>query len=214
MELISIAVARSTWNLDIAELNCKGMRLYPDVMDRIREHYDFDEEEDPPKGEDRFKLANGRHQIPQGDIVAIIALQFFADGISAETRAHTDASDAFLEDLFGWLKSDLGMYYHKNLIRQKTYQSELSVRSNVALGAVCEKLQRFAERLSTVSLFGKTEQQELASIYFGASGGTFSSFSFERKATTPFRENRFYCRAPLTTTEHFRLLQEFENIIG
>ena len=120
----------------------------------------------------------------------------------------------FLEDLFGWLKTDLGLNYHGALIKQKGYQSELVVRSNVALGKVSGKFLRFAEQLSTIPLFGKVEPQELVAIYFGASEKSASSFTVERKAATPFQENKYYCRAPLPTTQHLALLKEFEAVMA
>jgi hypothetical protein len=211
MDLINVATARSMWTFDIVELNNQGRRLYPDVLGLIREHYDFDDEEDPPKPENKFKLLNGAYQAKRG--LVNISLQVFNDGIWAETTSNTEDSDAFLEDLLSWLKSELGMNYHPRLVKIKGNISELVVHSDVALGAVCRKFKLFADRLSTVSLYQKIEHQELAAVFFGASEKSVSSFTFERKAATPFEESKFYCRAPLATDLHFELLKEFEGIL-
>ena len=212
MDLLNVAVARSIWNFDLAELNNKGRRLYPDVIELIRDHYDFEDELDNVKLEDRFTLLNGQYQAKHALIS--VSLRFFSDGISAETTSTTDDSDAFLSDVLGWLQAELGMNYHPGIIKTRGYHSELVVKSDLALGSVCEKLQRFAEHLSALSVFGKAESQELASVYFGASEKTMAAFTFERKAGAPFGEHKFYSRAPFSTAEHLKLLRKFETMMA
>src|SRR5216684_2668536 len=109
MDLVNVAIARSIWLFDVAELNNHGRRLHPDVLDIIREHYDFDDEADPPKPEDKFKLLNGQYQASHA--LVNVSLQIFSDGMWAETTSNTNVSDAFLEDLLHWLKSELHMNY-------------------------------------------------------------------------------------------------------
>lgn len=213
MELINVAVARSLWHFGVEELNRKGIRVYPNVVERIRERYDFDEEDESAKPEDRFKLKNGAFKGSHGEEVPI-RLEIYNDGLLAETISTTEDSDAFLEDLLTWLNTEFGMNYYPSLVRKKGYQSEVVIRSDVPLGSVCDKLKRFAERLSTIPLFETIEPQELVSLYFGATLKTQASFTFERRSAAPFDERKFYCRAPLSTSQHLDLIRDFESIMS
>ena len=208
MELVNVAVARAIAILDLAELNNRGLRVYPDLLDSIRKKYDFDKEADPAKLENRYKLFNGFYSTNHGKVT--VGLQLYSDGVWAETNTNTTDSEAFLNDLLNWSKTELGMNYSPGMIKSKGYQSELVIRSNIVLTTVCDGLSKFAKRLASVPFNGRAKRQELVTVSFGADGDPSANFTFDRRTGAPFAENKFYCRAPLPTDEHFRLLQEFE----
>ena len=89
MKLLSVISARSTWLFNLGDLNPKGLRLFPQLIDALTEAYDFDDQpQDAPNapGEKPSQLGiqfkNGKFETDEGPIR--VALELFDDGIVAE----------------------------------------------------------------------------------------------------------------------------------
>jgi hypothetical protein len=201
MELINVVVARSVWLFRLEELNSPGVRFDPTVARALETRYDFQ-----PHKQGELQFAKGRFTVNGVDLD--VKLQIYDDGMVAETYASTAQSDAFLHDMLTWAADQFKLNYHPGLVKNRIYYSEVVVHAEVALNEHCEKLARFARRLSAASVFGKP--QIVTGVIFNSEERILPSFSLERRENVPFAENRYYSRAALQTEPHLDLLGEFE----
>jgi hypothetical protein len=216
VELISIALARAVWLLDIRDTNPRGMNLRHTLLPALVEKYRFSKypsdselNENKEEGE---KFQSGEFHNSEGQKI-VVHLTFFDTGLVAETRSSTRDSEAFLDDVTGWMVAEFGLVFRPELLRQKGYLSQVYVRTEHSLDALNPKLRDFAARLSS-----------LVSVPFETFGINLAAnadmsvkpgmFSFERALNIPFRENRYWSQAPLHTDTHLELLQEFEQILA
>lgn len=218
MELLSVNRARSIWLLPLVDLNPYG-RYTLTKIPSVAERYRFMqwptklEELDPAKG---IKFTGGTFtKSDQTDIGVEVVI--YSDGLIADTRSSTDDSDSFLDDLLKWHAEDHGDVPYQKILRRKLYVSELWVRPEKPLSSLHRELQTFSERLtaliSDVSPF--PIRYEFSTIMFSAEPGRVSPpapFRFERALDVPFDEERYFSVAPLPTSIHLQMLNEFEKI--
>jgi hypothetical protein len=84
------------------------------------------------------------------------------------------------------------------MVRKKGYLSELIVTSDLDLEAINRNFRRFSEMLAATS--GEGVAFSPVSVRLGidtASPGTPLLFSFDRKAGSPFKENRGIISSPI-----------------
>jgi hypothetical protein len=208
MELINVVIAKSVWLFSLEELNPRGVRLNPTISAALKDRYDFQNQTD--KTPATVNLNNGGFKADGVEVA--VSLKIYSDGFIGETSASTETSDAFLHDVLTWSADQFGLNYHPGLVKKRMYSSEIVVHADVALTDACGRLISFLADLSNV--FGHHPQQ-VTGFSFGADGQTaMPSFSFERRESVPFSENRYYSRAALQTDAHLALLNQFEAVIG
>ena len=220
MELLSVELARVIWFIDAREINPRGLNLWRAFLPALAEKYKFveypkemnlDQNRDPG---DRF--LGGSYRNAQGMDV-MINFTSFDDGMVAETRSSTRDSEAFLEELARWIVKDFGLVFSPEMVRMKSYISEVTVTSEHSLGSLNPKLEKFASRLSSL-VYSQSESYiyQPAALSFAcdlAKGLRPSPFRFERKNDVLFSENKYYSQAPLQTDIHLELLNELEQIL-
>ncbi|MGA9770964.1 MAG: hypothetical protein WBV94_18155 [Blastocatellia bacterium] len=220
MELVSVELARVIWLIDAREINPRGLNLWHAFLPALAEKYKFvdypremnlDHNRDPG---DRF--FGGSYRNAQGMDVTI-NFTSFEDGMVAETRSSTRDSEAFLEGIAEWIVKDFSLVFSPEMIRMKGYVSEVIVTSECLLNSLNPKLDKFANRLSSL-VYTQTETYiyQPAALSFScdlAKGLRPSPFRFERKNDVPFSENKYYSQAPLQTDIHLELLNELEQIL-
>ena len=216
MRLVSVSIARSIWLVPFEEINPLGVDILP-VLLAIRQRYGFqkwpkleDLAQDAPNG---FQFGSGSMKLPEGLQIEVAAFTIFKDGLVADTRHATTASDVFLNDVLLFLAEKHGLIYDSSMIREKNYVSEVVVSAEVNLSETCERMARFTKLLSTTL----GESFAATSIRFGTSptgakGGI--SFTFEYRAGLPFDHKRYFSQAPCATDQHLKLLEEFGAILA
>jgi hypothetical protein len=221
MEKLSVATARSIWFLDIADLNPQGKSVFPELLDWLRAKYKFAKY--PASASDLdletkgLVFKDGVFQVSEASSVWI-ELTIFQDGLVGNSSSSTSDSDAFLEDLLNSATHDLGLIYKRDMIRSKTYLSEVNVRLSYPLANVNPALAGLAEKITEA--FGRSVKLpfELGGLSFwtdtSESAIKWAAFSIERKLNAPFLENRYFSRAPLPTARHFGLIEELERFLA
>ena len=97
MKLLSVALARTAWTFDVAEINPRGKNIFSDLVPELIARYNF--KKAPEEGGDFTKgmiFALGTFENRNHDDVQI-GLTIWGDGIAADTYSSTEDSDEFLE---------------------------------------------------------------------------------------------------------------------
>jgi len=219
MKLLSVKQARSIWLVNLVDLNPRGRNLLfliPNIVNR----YKFSlfptkpEELDLSKG---IKFQLGSFQKNQQFEISI-DLTIYNDGLLGDTRSSTEDSDAFLDDFLTYMAEEFDFVSYQNILRSKSYVSELWVQTDKSLNNLNPKLEKFAKKLT--SLIEGHSHHPIAFETYGIAFWTNPTitlppgpFRFERAGEIPFTENRYYSVAPLQTEVHLELLMEFEKIL-
>lgn len=220
MKLLSVKQARAIWLINLIDLNPRGRNLLA-LIPGIIAKYKFQvfpikpEDLDLTKG---VKFFGGVFQ-KNSQAEMNVNLTVYLDGLLADTQSSTEDSDLFLDELLTSVINELGLVPYKEVLRTKSYVSELLVRTDKSLNALNPKLENFAKRLT--SLIAGHSHHPIAFETYGISFWTDpiitlppGPFRFERVGEIPFAENRYYSAAPLQTDTHLELLMEFEKILS
>lgn len=218
MQMVNVNVARSVWLFPTEELNPLGLDSRA-LLGAIKERYAFQKvpasPEDITPTSGGLEFVNGVFSFEEQNIT-ITALKLFTDGLIAETKHTTDASDAILRDALKFAVDSFGWRFDENQVRRKSYYSELVVDGKLNFGVVSNKLQRIAKLLSDRS---PKNPFTISGVRFGVDptidgGDKIPQFLIERRAGFSFTEDRYYSQAPNTTKRHFELLTEIEKELG
>jgi hypothetical protein len=143
--------------------------------------------------------------VPDGDIVMATT---------------TEQADLVLEDLIKALDENLG-YRLASANKTKSYVSQVVVEFDDPLEKSFRIFEKIINEINLCRL--NKEPFNLKRIGFGTKDSVVApspilavertEFTIERRADHPFDENRYFCAAPMTTTEHIALLQRIEEII-
>jgi hypothetical protein len=219
MQLLSVGLARSIWLFDVNELNPTGKNFLPDLLLWLGEKYSFQtfpkSISDIDKEKKGFIFSTGEFQSAEGAIT--VNFSFYSDGVVAETWSSTEKGDAFLEELLRSAANKYGLVYKPEMIRTRTYISEVVVQLDHHLNKINPKIVRFCETINKFFSKRNLPPFEMTGIIF-APDTSASSYKppgllIERKAGTAFTENRFWSKSPFTTADHLIALEEFETLL-
>ena len=90
----------------------------------------------------------------------------------------------------------------------RLYVSELNVISQRNLNAL-PQIKAFSDSLAAALGMPKSEPTK---VEFGGEASE-TWFKFERKANTPYSQNKYWSLASVSTTVHVRLLNELESLL-
>jgi hypothetical protein len=221
MELISIISAKIIWLMNTADLNRRGLRVFPNLTNALTEAYDFDEQPDtapvtPGDGNQvSIKFVNGQFE-DDGDSYRV-GLEIYADGIIADSSASTQVTERFLAHVVQWATTNFGFKFDPALILRKLYGSEVVARFDTPLATAFKSLEKFSELLTAALPGSRQNQFSLATMVFSSpppTGGTAPAFSIERRTNTPVEANVFFCKAPVDTDVHINLLGELDKLLS
>jgi len=163
--------------------------------------------------EQKTRFQNGEFILEDGKPPITVEITIYTGGVEVNTGHSTDASDAFFVDMFTKLSKDFGMLPYTEVIRERKYCSQLWVSTDKSLNVINPKLQNVSSSL-----------MNLTGVNFEIGGISFWpeqqikyppwAFVLERAAGIPFSDNRYFSRAPTTTTQHIELLQMIENALS
>jgi hypothetical protein len=169
---------------------------------------------------------NGEFQIAD-DKIAVQQLLFTNDGALVVTSS-TESSDAVLKDLIGFLDSSFEFHISKSTQR-KAYISDIVVQFEKGIEEYLTKIGEIENLINqSVSkpIKGRPKAQ-IKRIAFGSEASDLNAsgvgpldgiesveFLFERRARQPYSENRYYCRAPIATNDHIKLVESIESVLS
>lgn len=215
MIVLNVKLARAIWLVDARDLNPRGIDILP-IISAVRDRYEFQiyptsitEVQNTGKGivfeSGSFTSENQRYAIGRATI--------YDDGVVVDCSLSTDLSEAFLNDLLSFLRTDFGLTYRPDMIHRKIYTSELIVQTNKDLDRLFGPLALIKERL--MSLTGREFEPSGVSLAIdpAMSASQSAPFRFEREVNKAFNLRRYYSSAPLRTGEHEDLLTRMEEIL-
>ncbi|HUY13887.1 MAG TPA: hypothetical protein VMX16_09705 [Terriglobia bacterium] len=214
MQLSAVMLARLFAFVEPADLNPRGKVYYPDLVAALAEHYGFMKY---PKNAEDFDEAKGvQFEMGRAGDVTISKIQIYQQGIVVDTTSSTGDSDRILDEALLWLSTEFGLIYKPDMISRRAYVSQLTFYSDIDLGGLNVALSRLAERISKrlPQFFGREIAYEPTGVYVSYDAMEVkqapSNFSIERRAETPFSENKYFSVAPLPTDDHIAVLEAFE----
>jgi hypothetical protein len=209
MRLAKIQLARSIWLFDTGEMNPQGVSLFPALVSKIAERYHFRQfpksEAIPIGSSTRFEYGEF---VNDGQTYEV-ALEIFADGITADSRHSTGVSDLFILDLLKWACQEFGLSYSPGMGKKRVYRSEIVVYADQGLVGLCEKFDRMSAAVNEIT----GNPAELTAVHFGRDEKLLSVLSFERKANEPLEDLKFYSAAIMETPTHIKLLDLLGSIL-
>lgn len=222
MRVLSVKNARSIWLIRIQDLNPSGKYILPLIFS-IAEKYGFIDYTKPNEidtaSQKPISFTRGSFLAQSGERKEV-GVHIWRDGFVAETMSSTNDSDFFLDGFLDWLATDFGMVNFRELVMSRLYASELFVSTDKNLALLNPKLEGFVSRINSMvkAITDKNLVFELGAVGIWndrslAPNNFFSPFRFERAEEAPFSENRYYSAAPVRTSDHIVLLEEFEQIL-
>jgi hypothetical protein len=214
MKLLSVALARTLWFLDVNELNPGGKDIFVHLIPALLDDYKF--KIHPKPGEDfsqGMKFMQGEFVKDDGTVITV-HVTLFTDGIAADTYSSTEDSDDFLNTALGNLP-DLGFAYDPTMVRRKVHMSQLHVMCSKPLSALNPKLDELAFKISS-GIGGASEFGFAAIEFWPDQTKAYKpvNFSFQRRIGDSFSDSRYWSQAPLSTAQHLELLEELEEILS
>jgi len=207
------------WICHVRDFNPKGKNLVIPMLSLLEELYKFQSMPSPKDVFDEnvesvFKA--GEFTNSEGDTLTV-TLKFFLWGIVADTASSTQNSDAFLSDLLNRVSEIFNLVPYEQVIRKRTYLSQLSVSTDRSLELINPKLREISQYL-TDNVAGYNN------VPFETGGISFwpdqilpvhpSPFSLEREVAMPFSEKRYISNSALQTDKHLELLNKLEVLLG
>lgn len=215
MKVSSVISARAIWLFETRELNPRGLDLVP-VWSTIKSRYAFSlptNRDEIESATDGIKFQHGTFASPGADGVSV-NFTIFEDGLVAETFADTVVSELFLDDLVTFLSEQHGLFYEPPMVRKRRYASQLLVETSVGLSKISEAVSTITSELKAST--GREFTVTGLTLGFDSNqlADGIGSFSVERRSNLPFSTNRYFCTAPLSTSAHVSLLEQFEAIMA
>lgn len=217
MELLSIRTARFIGTISTAELNPRGLSVYPSLIDGLTEKYGFLVS---PGEDDVFDEEKGiTFEDGAWNNIAIDKITIFSDGIVLDTRSSTKDSEAIFNEALEWASASYGLTYVPEMVSRRRYISEIIFRSSVGLNHLNPDIEGFNSKVSTtLNKFTDLDVKfELSSIgfHYDTSEVKFAvaPLKIERLENSGYSENKYYSVAPLPTEEHLGVVKEFETLL-
>jgi hypothetical protein len=217
MRVLNIVSADSTWLFDLADLNPKGKSVFPEIIDWLKDTYNFKEAPTTAADLESGKglvFKDGQFQARE-EVFVDVQLSIFNDGLVAKSSSSTEDTDKFLESVVNSVVIEFNLAFDPNMIRKRIYLSQLNVRFETPLGNVNPRLGEFAQDLTAMCPGHPTF--EVGGLSFWTDGTVQATktapFIIERRLNAPFNENRFFSKAPLQTEQHIAMLTKLEGIL-
>ena len=218
MKIVNVPLARAAWLVDLWKANPKG-RTFVDVFGKLATRYQFAKPPQNPLDVKNAALEFQAGTFEYEGVPLAVGLQIYNNGIVGDTNQSTDASEAFLQDVTKWLRTEYELDLPSVLIR-KAFTSNLDLECDTpVLTLLNPQLNEFAKYISerTSTLDGIRRKFDVSGLsFFPEDIGTAPApvpFRFERKWGTPPERNVYFSTASARTQEHLELLNELERIL-
>jgi hypothetical protein len=158
----------------------------------------------------------------QHKATTITKFSLYRNGVLAQANARTDEIDIFLDDALSWAATELGFSAFDEPVFRRAYLSQLGLELDIDLAQPFTDFLEFGRSISNaVRAYGQnTGEFEITSLSIHCDilsldtpkPGT--AFMVARREGKPYKENVYFASAPLTTTDHIRILDEFQAMLA
>lgn len=216
MELLAVRTARLVAYLNAEELNPSGRPLAHDFMKAFVDRYNFVKQ--PTTADEILDTQNKGliFELGKWNDVGVAKVVLFDWGIVVETNTSTDASESILQDMLMWGAEKFGLSNRPSLITRRNYVSELVFSSDMSLPAISPELESLGNRVTNLvdGYLGGSLPFEPVGVTLAfdstQSKQLFTPFQIHRLAETPFSQKKYYSGAPLKTSDHIKVINDFE----
>ena len=214
MKVSAITLARFVAFVEPVDLNPRGHIYLPEMIPALVARYGFLKV--PEKLEDFDESKGVKFEAGRIGNVTIQSLQLFTQAIVVETASSTTDSERVLVEALEWGADNFGLVYRPGMITRRGYVSQLTFHSDAIMGKIHPGLWRLSERLTRrVQQFaGQSLTYQPSQIVIMCDPLTAKNptapFTIERRAETPYAENKYFSTAPLPTEEHVSFLEALE----
>jgi hypothetical protein len=217
MRLSAVLLARAIAFVEMNDLNPRGGLRLPGVASMIVDRFGFAKYPQKPEEFDEIKGV----EFIEGSFeeTGIDKLTIWHNGVGVDVRSSTDEARAIIETSLEWLKNEAGLTYSPDMIKRWAYLSQLTFYTDADLDGLHPAIRNMGSRLTTAvsRLYGSDFQFHTNVLGWGFDRTVkqfpISDFSIQRRAESPFSDNKYFSQAPISTNEHLNLLQQFETDI-
>ena len=213
VKLSAVILARALAFAETFDLDPRGSTFYPNLVPQLIERYRFQkfpksfEELDDTKGIEFHEGIIGTKVIQKFTI--------FNSLLALETRSNTTDSKAIIEDMLDWGKERFGLrplaevIHHWGFVSTVTFTSDFDILATLPLVRLAQKTgealaETWREGIEYKPLFTAAGHDPLTRK------NPIAAFTIQRRAETPFAENKYFSEAPLPTDLHIKFLEEYE----
>ena len=219
MRQSAVVLARTIGFIENSDLLSGVTTSTSELIQRLTRKYAFKkspetiEELDITKG---ISFLEGESEDPKCPIIKLI---FWSTGITVETRFSTEVSRAILEKMLEWGAKEFGLNYSPGAIKRFAYVSDVTFFSDAPLLAVNPAVSALATRTGDElsRIWGEPIEYVPLSVRVGHDPLTrkysIAHFTIEHRAETKFSDHKYYSEAPLPTTMHWDMLEQYEKDI-
>jgi hypothetical protein len=221
MRVIGYLNAAVAWRESVEEYSPPNGVVFADLINTVREAFHFQQSPsfDISASTGQTHQYVGGHFQSSSGIIPVAQLLMEPDGDVA-FAANTDQCEAILAHLAEVLADTLD-YRLAASVKRVSYLSNIVVEFDEGLEIHIENLGRMAGAVDRAMqpiergmglkrlAFGRPTLVPATTTIAALEAG---DFTIERRVGHAFKENRYYCQAPLRTADHVRVLQELEDI--
>lgn len=216
MEFVSSETGQSLQLLSMDEFRReRGGIFLPDVGHDISVRYRFQSFPERFVPNQAIKFEYGVQEI-DGITISINSLDIYSDGVSITTH-NTDDADIILEGFLDWVINTYGLKQPRTLTPRR-YQSRIVVDLSASAGQSLIKGFQDVSRIIANRLGAGEQLLEVTQLSIGpnppAQYPFLHTWILQPRITQPHVHNRYYSSAPLSTKEHFDMLQEIETALA
>jgi hypothetical protein len=172
---------------------------------------------DPPKREQTAPIPfREGFAVVDDQPIALSKLEIYSDGFAVDCL-NTDDAGKVAEDLIKWCQSTLG---YRDFFRppQKVFGCQIVVEFEREIGEILKKFGKLQsalsgpiqERYGVNSLVGLQRIEWKCDPHTTVNASIFTDYVIERRAGEPYTSNRFFCSAPLPTSEAVSVFEMVE----
>jgi hypothetical protein len=219
MKVIAYDPAKIVMLFSLEEIVPLGGVGDPEVLAKVQGRYHFAKGPDL-KTEDAAK--NG-YKFEAGYLddgnVRIGDFSLFRDGIVINAPT-TEAAETFLDDVIPYMRKE---FHFRDFITQprKYFQSQIVVEFERPLAKLVQSFEKISSLLSKrlMETYSLEIPMDFMRLDFDTdrtrnhASNLIQKVIFERRVGVPFDKERYYCAAPLRTSEHEALLRDIESLI-
>ncbi|HZZ17418.1 MAG TPA: hypothetical protein VFE08_15835 [Candidatus Sulfotelmatobacter sp.] len=217
MELKAVITARFLGFVELATLNPGGKVFFPAVVPAIVEKFDFQkypttfEQFDESKGVEFFD--------GQWDGVNVSKLTIYNNGLLVDTQSSTDDSERIVIESLAWASKKFGITFNPKMIYRRRYLSDIVFSTDVPILDGFAPIDNLRKNLSDMMESVIDERLQYAAIRLDVDFERFqrpapiAPLTIQRRNDYAFADDTYFSEAPLPTSLHLALVEEYEKDI-
>jgi hypothetical protein len=219
MKVIAYDPAKVVMLFSLEEIVPLGGVGDPEVLEKVQGRYHFAKGPDlrtEDVAKNGYKFETG--YLDDGN-VRINDFSLFRDGIVINAPT-TEAAEKFLDNVIPYLRAE---FHFRDFITQprKYFQSQIVVEFERSLAKLIRSFEGISSLISKrlMETYSLKIQMDFMRLDFDTDRtknhalNLIQKIIIERRVGVPFDNERYFCAAPLRTSEHEALLREIEGLI-